>query len=331
MDFITNKYAFHINKLSSNEKSVYNAILNSCKKHQETGFAWLTKDVDMLKVIKALKYDNPYLCNVNFLKGIEFSGTTYKISYLDYDTSEIDAEVDKIIELVKDLDEYGKVFFIHNYLCSLAFYDHKAIDSFDDRNSDPVAFTMYGCLVRKLCVCDGFGQTFSYLLNKLDITNYITIGNLNDLPHCVNAVMINGKWCYIDITCDIKEEKYSFEYRNKTVYPIKHIFFGVSKEELLDAGYESEDLVVETTNEYNYYLNNGWIYDSFPDIRRDINSLCHRKEIINFRYDGKLSVNTLRKRLETVLSGHGILGFKVFILNKKYISIIGGDLYEQKY
>lgn len=327
----TNKYGFHVNKLTANEKKVYDAILKSCLKHQEFGNAWITKDVDGDKIFSALKYDNPGLFHVNFSVPIVYTATTYKISYLDYDFSKIEEIVKQIIEDVKEMDEYEKVLYVHDFLCNNAFYDFKAMDNFGKCNSNPMPFTIYGCLVEKLCVCEGFGLTFSYILNELNITNYITIGILNnDLPHCVNAVMINGLWCYIDVTCDCKDKQYTFIHKNENVYPIKHIAFGLSKEELSDIGYESDDLVVPTTDKYHYYKNRNWIYTSLPEIRRAINKMCNRKKIIKFRYDGKLDINVVQDRLGAILSGHGIRYSSIFIFSNKFISIIGGDLYEYK-
>ena len=66
---------------------------------------------------------------------------------------------------------------------------------------------MYGCIVEKCSVCDGISLAYSYILNKLNILNYIVIGDLDNVPHALNAVCINNVWCYIDVTNDLKYAK----------------------------------------------------------------------------------------------------------------------------
>lgn len=330
MDFIQNKYGYHRGKLSTNELKVYNTLLDACLKKKETGNVWITDDINIQNVINALKYDNPGLCYVDFVNGILFKANTFKITYLDYDLSKIDAVLNKIYESVEQLDTYSKIMYIHDYLCSNTFYDFDAMNDYGKINHID-AFNLYGCLVKQYCVCDGLGQAFSYILNKLDITNFITIGDLNGVPHCCNAVKFDDCWFYIDVTSDMRERNYSFSYKKETIYPIKHIFFGLTDEDLISLGYKSDDFVVEASRKYNYYENNDLVFSSFPEIRKFINKLCHRKDIINFRYDGKLDINDVRDRLFKILNNHCINGVSIYTLSEKFISIIGGDLYECKH
>ncbi len=81
----------------------------------------------------------------------------------------------------------------HDYLCRHVTYD----EGYDDGGYNPVQ-TAYGALINKRAVCQGYSNAFQLLMEYLDIPASVVIGD----AHAWNAVWVNGRLSYIDVTWD---------------------------------------------------------------------------------------------------------------------------------
>jgi transglutaminase/protease-like cytokinesis protein 3 len=66
---------------------------------------------------------------------------------------------------------------------------------------------MYGALINKSCVCEGYSESFKFLMDALDIPSTIVIGKATNSEgktesHSWNYVQINDIWYAIDCTWD---------------------------------------------------------------------------------------------------------------------------------
>ena len=99
------------------------------------------------------------------------------------------------IDPMKDKGEYEKVLFVHDYLAKRVKYD----------KSDPDSFTVIGPLLLGHGACQGIALAALFLLQYLGVKAFFVGGKLKKGPllyedHGWNAVEVEGKWCYLDVT-----------------------------------------------------------------------------------------------------------------------------------
>ena len=233
-----NKYLYK--QLSDKEKLIYSKLYDNKEKLKtgtyriEFGNAFkniLAQEDGTSKLqeyyqtaIEAFTYDNPDVFYIDVTKmyiNIEtiqkvFS-TKYNVyisnakdpTYLsDYFTSkeqidrcqkQIEDVRDQILAQISDKSYIEKIKYIHDYLVENIEYDQ----TFEDPN----IYNIYGALVSKTCVCEGYAKSLQYLLNEAQIENVIVTGTATNNDgktesHAWNYVMIDSKWYALDSTWD---------------------------------------------------------------------------------------------------------------------------------
>lgn len=189
---------------------------------QENGDVELKKQYQ--SAIEALIYENPdifYLdvtkMYINIEKITKITGTKYnafidngsEISYLTdgfyskEDVEKYETQIkqikNQIIAQVNDKNDYQKIKMIHDYLIDSIEYEN-------DLTQNNV-YDIYGALVNRRCVCEGYAKAFQYLMNELGIENTIVIGtgtnSKNETEsHAWNYVKLDGQWYAVDVTWD---------------------------------------------------------------------------------------------------------------------------------
>lgn len=94
---------------------------------------------------------------------------------------------------------YNKVKQVHNCLVDNLEYE-ETISKTNIRN-------IYGALVEKEVVCEGYAKSLKYILDDLDIPNIIVVGTATNSngqteSHAWNYVYVDNKWYAIDTTWD---------------------------------------------------------------------------------------------------------------------------------
>ena len=141
--------------------------------------------------------------------------TTYKVtisgngeSYLDEAFTSTE-EVEKAIAQVEEIKEKvlieanmgsveDKVRLVHDYL----------IDTIDyDLNAGSTVYDIYGALVNRRVVCEGYAKAFKYILDDLGIPCIIVCGTGTNSSgetesHAWNYVQLDGNWYAVDVTWD---------------------------------------------------------------------------------------------------------------------------------
>ena len=222
---------YFYNQLNSNAKSIYSQIVNNfdlLKAGDKTiDFSNDTADADtnFQTAWDALMLDNPniFFINTNNITLQSKSDRkiwektpkySYKLMpkqakkyYMDkwQTQDEVENAIKEVNEKAKNIiasakgSRYDKVKYIHDYIVDNAEYDNS------DRTNNG---NIYGLLIEKNAVCEGYAKAFQYLLDLLDIPNIIVYGegvNSNDKAeyHSWNYVqMDNGKWYAVDTTWD---------------------------------------------------------------------------------------------------------------------------------
>ena len=174
--------------------------------------------------IEAFIYENPdvfYLdvtkMYINFEKKTQLFKTQYNIYINNYgsdnylaegfnskeEIDECEAKIellrDAILEKINGKSDLEKLRYIHNYL----------IDNIDYETtiSQPNIYNIYGALILKECVCEGYAKAFQYLVSAAGFENVIingkatnTIGETEN--HAWNYVKIDNSWYAVDTTWD---------------------------------------------------------------------------------------------------------------------------------
>lgn len=178
---------------------------------------------DYQSAIEAFTHDNPDLFYIDVsklylnmeTKKIAFN-TTYNV-YIQAEEgknyyakgfnspSDVRIALNKI-ESVKNVvkakltgDTYRDIKIIHDYLIDNIEYDQK-YESLG-------CYTIYGALVDKKCVCEGYSRAFKYLADMAGINNILMQGTATNTEgktenHAWNAVHLKGSWYLLDVTWD---------------------------------------------------------------------------------------------------------------------------------
>ena len=219
---------YFYNQLNEYSKMIYNAIYNN-KENMKSGTYQIeigqkvanlasnedTKDLIFEyynDAISAYSNDNPDVFYIDFSKVYyniettaignkkfykvflnEGKGTTYlsdefsTVSRVKSAINEVEQIKKQIVQNKKEND-YQNVKMVHDYLIDNVEYD-QTLEKPNIRN-------IYGTLIEKSCVCEGYAEAFKYLLDALDIPCVIVSGTATNSQgetenHAWNYVQLN--------------------------------------------------------------------------------------------------------------------------------------------
>ncbi len=112
------------------------------------------------------------------------------------------AEIENVVNQIKNIavgNTYEKIKAVHDYIIENTSYDTTI--------SMPDIYNVYGTLVRKSSVCEGYAKTFQLLMDELNIPCVIVIGTATNSSgetenHAWNYVQIGSSWYAVDSTWD---------------------------------------------------------------------------------------------------------------------------------
>ena len=232
-------YRYYYNQLDSNAKIIYEKLESNIDNLKKANYKldFSTKFNDILNqsggsgklsvsfqaAIDAFFYDHPELFYIDltkmslYTKSTSFAGkTTYNVSiipdnnssYLDstFSTEEIAIEAEKKVEAIRQSfinqvsgSNYDKVKQVHDTLANMIEYDRTY--------SRPNTHNIYGALIEKDVVCEGYAKAFKYILDSLNIPCILVGGEATNssgktVSHMWNYVQLDGNWYGIDVTWD---------------------------------------------------------------------------------------------------------------------------------
>lgn len=230
---------FFYNQLNKYSKIIYNAI-DINKENMKTGTYEINMGTEFTELfsqsngeellgeyyqsaIEAYTYDNPDVFYIEFSKlylNIETttigSKKTYRVfmnsgnqsNYLinEFSSKEkIDGALNEINKIKsyfvqnKKADTYENIKLVHDYLVESIEYD--------ETTSQDNIYNLYGALINKKCVCEGYAKAFKYLMDSINIPCTIVIGKAtnsegNTENHAWNYVQLGEDWYAVDCTWD---------------------------------------------------------------------------------------------------------------------------------
>ena len=135
------------------------------------------------------------------------------------------------LEIISQLDEnmsdYEKLKYFHDYL----------VLNVTSSVSGDYVDSVYGALVEKKALCEGYAKAFSYLCNLSGIENMIVTG-YTGVDHMWNMVKLEGSWYHIDIGWDQPSEAIREQYPDLILYQY----------------FLADDAVMENNRSINNYL-----------------------------------------------------------------------------
>ncbi len=230
---------FFYNQLNINQKKIYDGLMQNKQYLKQGNYVINFKDIftdtlskengadilgdDYQSAIEAFTHDNMdifYLdvnkMYLNIETTTKFFKTTYNvyisaakdsnylsnefqsIEMIDNASIKIENEKNKILNNLKGTD-YQNILYIHDYLVNNIEYDslYKQIGS----------YTIYGALVGKKCVCEGYAKTFKYIANCAGYDCELMQGRATNSSgqtenHAWNCIKINDVWYEVDATWD---------------------------------------------------------------------------------------------------------------------------------
>lgn len=233
------KERYFYEQLTDNQKLIYDGLQEN-KENMQNGtykiqYGGIFTDIlneeggskklgeDYQSAVETFLYDNPDVFYIDANKlylSVETNSTIFKKTYNVYVgpaenenyyvegfTSEmqVKAAANKI-ESIKDTvvskltgNTYRDILKIHDYLVDSIDYDKEY--------SSIGSYSVYGALIDKKCVCEGYAKALKYLLNAANIPCVIVQGSAINSSgktesHAWNCVNLDGKWYYIDSTWD---------------------------------------------------------------------------------------------------------------------------------
>lgn len=113
---------------------------------------------------------------------------------------EIEYAVQEALDVISpSMNSEEKVLAIHDYMAYTIDYSYEALED-PNLNAFDDVFNVYGALVNKSCVCQGYALAFGLLMNRLGIDwRLATSVSMN---HAWNLVNLDGQWYHIDVTWD---------------------------------------------------------------------------------------------------------------------------------
>ena len=78
------------------------------------------------------------------------------------------------------------------------------------------AHDAYGALVEGIAVCEGYAESFQYLLHRAGIRSFIALGYADGGEHAWNYVEIDSDFYHVDLTWDDQDDTQYHEFFNQT-------------------------------------------------------------------------------------------------------------------
>jgi len=193
-------------------------------------------DTEISVTLRAIMDDDPYLFWLSqthtVLNDPELGYTAVQLysEFSPTQVTEMMTQIDKVIgdfyaSVPDGMSDYELEKYVHDYVIGLCDYDDADVGRTELSEENLRSHSVYGALVDKLCVCEGYGMTAQLLMNGLGLDCVCLTGTAYDGSgeqgpdqaqlHLWNAVKLDGDWYHVDLTWDDREEVFQrYDYFN---------------------------------------------------------------------------------------------------------------------
>ena len=200
-------------------QDVYDDVVDTMQNFRTKSYVPLTISTeDYVKVLETVRCEQLMLFYLQNRYAGDFDSTvqTYEMNFsYKYSIKEVNImlmETEKAAKEIMTLtdpsmSDYEKLKIFHDYL----------VLNVESSTDDPTADSIYGALVNKKALCEGYAKAFSYLCNLAGIENMIVTG-YTDVDHMWNMVKLEGKLYHIDVGWDKPSAALSERYPDMVLY-----------------------------------------------------------------------------------------------------------------
>ena len=200
-------------------QDVYDDVVDTMQNFRTKSYVPLTISTeDYVKVLETVRCEQLMLFYLQNRYAGDFDSTvqTYEMNFsYKYSIKEVNImlmETEKAAKEIMTLtdpsmSDYEKLKIFHDYL----------VLNVESSTDDPTADSIYGTLVNKKALCEGYAKAFSYLCNLAGIENMIVTG-YTDVDHMWNMVKLEGQWYHIDVGWDKPSAALSERYPDMVLY-----------------------------------------------------------------------------------------------------------------
>ena len=193
---------------------------------------------------------------------------TFSFSYYDLSTddiqrmkTEIDQAADSILACIPpEADLWQKCRIIHDELVKRTVYDHDFADHCHD---------LYGTLVDRKAVCEGYALAFRYVLNRAGENCDVVVSDWDEnseaVSHAWNQIYAPTYERYIDVTWDDSDQT-----DGSGGQAVAYDYFGLTEDEI--SAVEDHEFafrrseVIDDPAAFNYYRHEGYMLAAYdPD------------------------------------------------------------------
>lgn len=240
-----------VHKLSKEQQNVYHIVLKSMLNIDSSAKFNPNKInyQDVGDLINQVVEENPeifYYQSVNVI-----SDGTIKFKYNDskkdilQNKKKINMAVKKVMTktIKKNMSDLEKVKALHDYLVLNIEYDYK---NYQNNRVPDDSYQIYGALIKRKAVCDGYSKSMQVLLKKAGIPSIFVTGTADGEGHSWNLVKVNGKYYHIDATWDDSVP-------NKPGVVNYNYFLLTNKQLKKDHKWKEGNFPTATSGKYNYF------------------------------------------------------------------------------
>ncbi|MBQ4573315.1 MAG: hypothetical protein IJA80_08555 [Clostridia bacterium] len=285
---------YYYNQLNDSDKEIYLTLYSSFMRFDDA-VTTPAEESSLKDLFKAVLYDNPHIFwvehdfeyvlndnSVKFIPHYRYNETESKAI-----NSQLESIINRIVDIADDYEtDFEKELFVHDYICENTAYDETI-----DGN------TICDVLINGKAVCEGYAKTVQILLDKLDIDNYLIVGDSEfegELgPHMWNVVTIDNHNYHLDATWNDndKENDINYFYFNISDDGIKEDHFNLSP---------ADNFCV--SDKANYFVQNESYFEEFSSfndhIERSAELLYRGENTVEFLFDETDDFNKAVKHIE---------------------------------
>lgn len=228
---------------------IYLEDLNLTREQFETAFTYYRADFPQhfwrgneYELFATLKDGKKIISSVKLAYSLTASERTAAQKKLE------SAMADILKDITGNMSVYDRELAIHDWMVEHIAYDSSL--------KKPYIYDIYGALVNRVAVCEGYARAFQYLLYQAGVPCLFVTGDSKGVPHAWNAVQLDGQYYYVDVTWD---DPLISGISEKTK-PILYAYFNITETQLRTdhtLGKDNYPLPACTATKYQYYTVNG--------------------------------------------------------------------------
>lgn len=298
-DYTTAPY-YYASHLADKELALYNQFaeaIQAMEPEVDVSAHQMTKE-EVMAVWFAVTMDHPefhWWCHYSFNARALVDGTnrivsvqfTYTVDQAERQRrqEELDAIVPAYLEgVTEDSGDYDAAMQVFLSLTKELDYDSLALDrekrqTKRDRSKPDDLRNIYGALVKKKPVCEGYARAYQYLLQKLGIEALMVAGDCRpDGRHAWNIINMEGDYYHMDVTWGDGSNTDP----NRSREEISFGYFGLTDQDILVSRAIDSSPVAPgcTAKDCNYFVRNGLYFVCYDH-------MVIKQKLIEFLADGQ--------------------------------------------